>query len=78
MQQGHLEVCTILVHAGKKQELLIKDKAGLSPMQLAFDKGHQQVAHFLVRYFVFMTYYVAYMILASMGIHVERSCFLIS
>lgn len=45
-----MEACTVLVHAGSKQELLIKDNAGCTPFQLASDKGHQQIAHFLVCY----------------------------
>lgn len=45
-----MEACTVLVHAGTKQELLTKDNAGYTPFQLASDKGHQQIAHFLVCY----------------------------
>lgn len=45
---GNVEVCAILVHAGTKQELTVKDKAGNTPLQLASDKGHRQVARFLV------------------------------
>lgn len=47
--RGNVEACTVLVHAGTKQELMVKDKAGLTPIQLAYDKGHQQIALFLVR-----------------------------
>ncbi|KAJ0078425.1 hypothetical protein Patl1_37244 [Pistacia atlantica] len=45
--RGNVEVCTVLVHAGTKQELMVKDKAGFTPSQLAYDKGHRQVALFL-------------------------------
>lgn len=44
---GHVEVCTVLVHAGTKEELLVKDRAGFTPLQLASDKGHRQVAFVL-------------------------------
>ncbi|KDO67953.1 hypothetical protein CISIN_1g009183mg [Citrus sinensis] len=45
--RGNVEACTVLVHAGTKQELTAKDKAGLTPTQLAYDKGHRQVALYL-------------------------------
>ncbi|KAK1300060.1 putative S-acyltransferase [Acorus calamus] len=45
--RGNVEACTVLVHAGTKQELMVKDKAGFIPAQLAFDKGHRHVAYFL-------------------------------
>ncbi|KAH7575503.1 hypothetical protein ACOSP7_004857 [Xanthoceras sorbifolium] len=45
--RGNVEACTVLVHAGTKQELMVKDKAGVTPSQLASDKGHRQVAIFL-------------------------------
>lgn len=45
--RGNMEVCTVLVHAGTKQELFVKDKAGFTPSHLASDKGHRQVALFL-------------------------------
>lgn len=44
----------MLVHAGTKQELLLVDKAGFTPLQLASDKGHRQIAHFLVRKVIMM------------------------
>ncbi|XP_077217128.1 putative protein S-acyltransferase 23 isoform X2 [Tasmannia lanceolata] len=44
---GNVEACTILVHAGTKQELMVKDNAGFTPSQLASDKGHRHVAFFL-------------------------------
>ena len=50
--RGHVEACTVLVHAGTKQELMVKDNAGFTPAQLASDKGHRHVALFLVRNFV--------------------------
>ncbi|KAL2926784.1 putative protein S-acyltransferase 23 [Bienertia sinuspersici] len=46
--RGHVEACSILVHAGNKQELLVKDRAGFTPVELAYDKGHRQVALLLV------------------------------
>jgi palmitoyltransferase len=39
----------VLVHAGTKEELTVKDNAGFTPVQLAYDKGHRHVAPFLVR-----------------------------
>jgi len=52
--RGNLEVCTVLVHAGTKQELMVKDKSGFTPAQLAAEKGHRHVAYVLVRigYFI--------------------------
>ncbi|KAJ4843104.1 hypothetical protein Tsubulata_002881 [Turnera subulata] len=44
---GNVEVCTVLVHAGTKQELSVKDNAGCTPHQLASDKGHRQIALYL-------------------------------
>ncbi|KAJ8452911.1 hypothetical protein Cgig2_014674 [Carnegiea gigantea] len=41
---GHLEACSVLVHSGTKEELTVKDRAGSTPVQLASDKGHRQVA----------------------------------
>jgi hypothetical protein len=46
--RGNLEACTVLVQAGKKEDLMVKDKTGLTPGQLAADKSHRQVAFFLV------------------------------
>jgi len=48
---GHLEACSVLVHSGTKEELTVKDRAGFTPVQLASDKGHRQVALLLVRNF---------------------------
>ncbi|KAG9439884.1 hypothetical protein H6P81_020049 [Aristolochia fimbriata] len=45
---GNMDACTILVHAGTKEELLLKDNAGFTPAQLASDKGHRHVAFFLL------------------------------
>ncbi|MBA0793222.1 hypothetical protein Gohar_017640, partial [Gossypium harknessii] len=42
--RGNVEACMVLVHAGTKQELLVKDKAGNTPRKLASDKGHRQIA----------------------------------
>jgi len=36
--RGNLEVCTVLVHAGTKEELTLKDSGGLTPVQLAAEK----------------------------------------
>ncbi|XP_071729575.1 protein S-acyltransferase 24-like [Rutidosis leptorrhynchoides] len=45
--RGNLEACTVLVQAGKKDDLIVTDKTGLTPAQLASDKNHRQVAFFL-------------------------------
>ncbi|KAL5059360.1 hypothetical protein RYX36_030965 [Vicia faba] len=45
--RGHSEACAVLVHAGIKEELMVKDNAGFTPVQLAYDKGHRHVAPFL-------------------------------
>jgi len=46
--RGNLEACTVLVQAGKKEDLMVADNTGLTPAQLASDKNHRQVAFFLV------------------------------
>nr|DAD27281.1 TPA_asm: hypothetical protein HUJ06_028749 [Nelumbo nucifera] len=45
--RGNLEVCTVLVQAGKKEDLMVTDNTGFTPAQLASDKNHRQVAFFL-------------------------------
>lgn len=50
--RGNVEACAVLVHAGTKQELMVKDNAGFTPVELASDKGHRHVASFLVCNFV--------------------------
>ncbi|KAK1418450.1 hypothetical protein QVD17_27595 [Tagetes erecta] len=45
--RGNLEACTVLVQAGKKDDLMVADNTGLTPAQLASDKNHRQVAFFL-------------------------------
>nr|XP_043620643.1 protein S-acyltransferase 24 [Erigeron canadensis] len=45
--RGNLEACTVLVQAGKKEDLIATDNTGLTPAQLASDKNHRQVAFFL-------------------------------
>ncbi|KAK4431799.1 protein S-acyltransferase 24 [Sesamum alatum] len=45
--RGNLEACTVLVQAGKKDDLMVSDNTGLTPAQLAADKNHKQVALFL-------------------------------
>ncbi|KAJ9548705.1 hypothetical protein OSB04_021248 [Centaurea solstitialis] len=45
--RGNLEACTVLVQAGKKEDLMVTDNTGLTPAQLASDKSHRQVAFFL-------------------------------
>ncbi|KAG0499170.1 hypothetical protein HPP92_003861 [Vanilla planifolia] len=45
--KGNLEVCTVLVQAGKKDDLMAADNTGSTPTQLAVDKNHRQVAFFL-------------------------------
>lgn len=58
--RGHSEVCAVLVHAGTKKELTVKDNAGFTPVQLASDKGHRHVALFLVRNIVLIRPLVVY------------------
>ncbi|KAH6818470.1 Ankyrin repeat family protein with DHHC zinc finger domain-containing protein [Perilla frutescens var. frutescens] len=45
--RGNLEACTVLVMAGKKEDLMVSENTGLTPAQLAADKNHRQVAFFL-------------------------------
>ncbi|PPD91182.1 hypothetical protein GOBAR_DD11877 [Gossypium barbadense] len=45
--RGNLEACTVLVQAGKMEDLTVTDNSGLTPEQLASDKNHRQVAFFL-------------------------------
>ncbi|KAF5749581.1 hypothetical protein HS088_TW04G01551 [Tripterygium wilfordii] len=45
--RGNLEACTVLVQAGKQEDLMVTDNTGLTPAQLAADKNHRQVAFFL-------------------------------
>ncbi|CAN0901130.1 Protein S-acyltransferase 24 [Linum grandiflorum] len=45
--RGNLEACTVLVQAGKKEDLTITENTGMTPAQLASDKNHRQVAFFL-------------------------------
>lgn len=45
--QGNLEACEELVRVGK-EELMVTDNTGLTPVQLASDRNYQQVVYFLV------------------------------
>ncbi|PWZ38936.1 putative protein S-acyltransferase 23 [Zea mays] len=45
--RGNLEVCTVLVHTGTKEELTLKDSGGLTPVQLAAEKGHRHLSNVL-------------------------------
>ncbi|KAK8937072.1 S-acyltransferase TIP1 [Platanthera zijinensis] len=45
--RGNLEAATVLVQAGKKEDLMVTDNTGFTPAQLAADKNHRQVAFFL-------------------------------
>nr|DAD45071.1 TPA_asm: hypothetical protein HUJ06_003301 [Nelumbo nucifera] len=45
--RGNLEACTVLVQAGKKEDLMVTDNTGFTPAQLASDKNHRQVSFFL-------------------------------
>lgn len=45
--RGNLEACTVLVQAGKKEDLMVEDNTGLTPAQLAAEKNHRHVALFL-------------------------------
>jgi palmitoyltransferase len=52
----------VLVQAGKKEDLMVKDKTGLTPGQLAADKSHRQVAFFLVSDMAYaLLYHVVYL-----------------
>ncbi|XP_071697138.1 probable protein S-acyltransferase 23 isoform X1 [Rutidosis leptorrhynchoides] len=42
--RGNVEACVVLVHAGTKQELTVKDSAGFTPSQIAADRGHHHVS----------------------------------
>ncbi|XP_071697139.1 probable protein S-acyltransferase 23 isoform X2 [Rutidosis leptorrhynchoides] len=46
--RGNVEACVVLVHAGTKQELTVKDSAGFTPSQIAADRGHHHVSLILV------------------------------
>ena len=48
--RGNLEVCTVLVHTGTKEELTLEDSGGLTPVQLAAEKGHRHLSNILVRF----------------------------
>ncbi|KAG1327099.1 Protein S-acyltransferase 24 [Cocos nucifera] len=50
--RGNLEACTVLVQAGKKEDLMVTDNTGLTPAQLASKKNHRQVAFFLVGFYL--------------------------
>ncbi|GER42111.1 S-acyltransferase [Striga asiatica] len=52
--RGNVEACSVLAHAGSKDELTLKDKAGKTPIELASDKGHRHIALFLVLYFLLL------------------------
>lgn len=43
-----MDAVTVLVQAGKKEDLAAQDSTGCTPGQLASDKGHHHVALFLV------------------------------
>ncbi|XP_047321320.1 protein S-acyltransferase 24-like isoform X2 [Impatiens glandulifera] len=45
--KGNLDSCTVLGQGLKKEDLTVTDNTGLTPAQLAADKGHRQVAIFL-------------------------------
>uniref|UniRef100_A0A0D6QU95 S-acyltransferase n=1 Tax=Araucaria cunninghamii TaxID=56994 RepID=A0A0D6QU95_ARACU len=45
--RGNLEACTVLVQAGTKEDLMMTDKTGSTPAQIASEKGHRHVALFL-------------------------------
>ncbi|XP_078436060.1 putative protein S-acyltransferase 23 isoform X2 [Wolffia australiana] len=44
---GNVEACMILVHAGTKQELMLRDKSGFTPALLAASRGHHHVSQIL-------------------------------
>uniref|UniRef100_A0A0E0F6I2 S-acyltransferase n=1 Tax=Oryza meridionalis TaxID=40149 RepID=A0A0E0F6I2_9ORYZ len=45
--RGNYEVCTVLVHAGTKEELTLKDSGGFTPVELANDKSHRHLSYIL-------------------------------
>nr|GEY38313.1 probable protein S-acyltransferase 23 [Tanacetum cinerariifolium] len=42
--RGHVEACVVLLHAGTKEELMVKDTAGFTPAQIAADRGHRHIS----------------------------------
>lgn len=50
--RGNVEACSVLAHAGSKEELVVKDKAGKTPVELASDKGHRHITLLLVCNFI--------------------------
>ncbi|GJW17375.1 probable protein S-acyltransferase 23 [Tanacetum coccineum] len=42
--RGHVEPCVVLLHAGTKEELMVKDTAGFTPAQIAADRGHRHIS----------------------------------
>lgn len=46
--RGNLVACEELVRAGKREDLMMTDCFGLTPLQLAYDMNHSEVASFLV------------------------------
>ncbi|KAG0460215.1 hypothetical protein HPP92_023343 [Vanilla planifolia] len=42
--RGNAEACNVLVQAGSKLELMVKDNSGFTPVQLASDRGHRHAA----------------------------------
>lgn len=63
--RANVEACTVLVHAGTKQELMVKDNAGFTPLQLAYDKGHRHIALFLVRIIFFFLSHILHFLVPS-------------
>jgi len=45
--RGNLEACTVIVHAGTNEDLMAKDNKGLTPAEVAADRGQYHVASFL-------------------------------
>lgn len=45
---GNLEACTVLVQAGTKEDLMVADKSGCTPEQLASNKANRRVTLLLV------------------------------
>ncbi|WOK92268.1 putative protein S-acyltransferase 23 [Canna indica] len=44
---SNVEACTVLVHVGNKSELLVRDKKGFTPAELAANRGHRHAAYVL-------------------------------
>lgn len=69
--RGNVEASSVLVQAGTKQELYVKDKAGFTPAQLASDKGHRHIAYFLVRISLYYKFSIDYCIFRGVNVDIR-------